>query len=173
MQLIGIRTFDDGVIAISFNEKKYGDEEGKINFQHSLIFQKYLAVNQSWFFIDRNVWKSLKTHPLKESRVQIYHDGENLKLDLGWEHRLMPVAVIKRRHLIKLESQLSQSLSVDDVDYKTALSLLCERDACAQWSDSQWYQKALEHLNARVSDGDGDKPKIRQKLLSKIQELKS
>ncbi len=104
----------------------------------------------------------------------IYFDGEckkeNLKQDKEWKACLMPLFLIKQKHLARLNQIIDEAIADPD-DTRIALRTLREREKCTSWDEKQWYEQALVNLDARVSGGEEDKPVIRQKLQAKVNEL--
>jgi len=168
---IGIHNHDNSVTCISFHPDKFG--EGKRDFLEHPTFKTRLSQAKGWFPINFEVWKSIKSHPNLETREQIYYDGNNLKIDLPWEIMLMPLQVIKDRHIKKLNQKIQDQLNSANHDVIKILTLNQEKDVCKSWDDLRWDQQALINLDERVSDGDEDKPNIREQLLVIIQQIKS
>lgn len=125
-----------------------------------------------WFITDEHIDKSDL-----ESRKQLYCDGQKIKKDLEWKIRLMPDQLIKRKHLNKLHSKIDEELEKQNPDSIALMKLHQEREfwkskKCGAHNDCKETSKlALKNLDKKVSDGEPDKPVIRQKLLAKIAEL--
>jgi hypothetical protein len=105
---------------------------------------------------------------------QFYFDGpctiENLKQDVNFETVLMSPRLIQRKHFDKLSALLKDPNNQDDFKSMFKWKLVC--DQIPQWTDLQCYEQALQNLDDAVQEGKKDKPVVRQKLESKIVELK-
>lgn len=105
---------------------------------------------------------------------QLYIDGdckkENLKKDIGWENCLMSWSTIRKKHLDNINAKLDTELDNEQPDPVTVLKLQRQKEKCASFSQKDWYQQAIENLDNRVQNGEPDKPVVRQKLLSRIQD---
>ena len=94
--------------------------------------------------------------PDRADRLKWYPDfsdeSQKIKIDHNWERKLMPLHIIKQKHMDKVTSF---------EDHKKV----------AKMTDKEWLEQALKNLDDKVAKGEPDKPIIRQKLLSKIQNL--
>ncbi len=94
--------------------------------------------------------------PAREDRNKWYpdfeHPTEKIKVDHNWERKIMPVDIIKQKHMDKITSF---------EDHKKA----------EKFTDKEWMQQALKNLDDKVAKGEADKPMIRAKLTAKIQQL--
>ena len=102
---------DLGIIKLHFNENKFGD--GKRDIKEDSLFQKYVKMGYDYFVSDIRDIPSKKEI---ESRRQLYHDGNTVKIDTRWEHRLMQDQLIKSKHIAKLNSRLDELLSKKSAD---------------------------------------------------------
>lgn len=165
MKIIVIKKPDDGVIVIIPNSKKYGDSFGQLPLEKCKAIRHHIERGLEWFICDHVELPSKKTH---ESRKQWYHDGNTVKVDHNWEKRLMPPHCIKSRHLGKTNLKLEAEISKGKPDTIVISGLILEKEKCQSMTELDWYGKALENLNQRVSVGETDKPIIRQKLMEKL-----
>ena len=165
---------DLGIIQLYVNEKKFG--EGKRDFKEDPIFQKYIKMGYDYFVTD------VKNIPSKkgiESRKQLYHDGDKIKVDSKWEHRLMPDQLIKKKHIDRLNSKLDNHLSGKNPDTIEVLRIHREIDkhksikAGPQNEDTHWLNIAHQNLDENVKNGHNDKNNIRKLLNEKISEIKN
>lgn len=107
--------------------------------------------------------------PKSDSNTGDYHemiyfeDGPlvkpNLKQDKAWEKRLMPVFLIKEKHLARLSRKIEEATGA-----LVAIKLHNEKDLCKSWDSARWYQQALDNMD----EDEIDKPVIRAKLTEKI-----
>lgn len=139
------------------NLEKYGIESSQVEF--IFMEEKDLPISDS---------KTGNYHEM------IYFDGEckkeNLKQDKEWKACLMPIFLIKQKHLAKLNTIIDEAISDPD-ETRIALKTLRDREMCESWNDKKWYEQALINLDDRVDGGEEDKPVIRQKITAKLVEL--
>ena len=113
-----------------------------------------------------------------ESRKQLFHDGNNVKVDVAWEKNLMPDQLIKRKHLKKLHDKIREELSKESPDtikiskFQHEYADHSNIKAGIHNEDSHWAELSLKKLDEKVANGEPDKPIIREKLLGKINQLK-
>lgn len=98
----------------------------------------------------------------------IHFDGpcnkENLKQDKEWKNCLMPVFLIKEKHLKRLEAKIDAELDKADVDPILVVRLSREKEKCKGWTYKEWFQQALVNME----EDEIDKPKIKEKLAKMI-----
>lgn len=134
-------------------------------------------------FIDIDLSEAILADPYKGIYVeQLYCDGEfkkeNLKIDYNWDYYLMPSSLIKQKHIKRVQSQIDEELAKPTPDAVKLVTLQrnCEKckevKAGTQNKDVYWMNIAIANLDARVANGEPDKPVIREKLLAKIEQLK-
>jgi hypothetical protein len=121
---------------------------------------------------------------------QIYVSGEftlqNILIDSTWDNRLMPNFLIRKKRIEKIGTFLSTELAKTSPDLTEVMKKNLEKTNLSNpsiWigpnltqqqisaNDLQMAQLALSELDARVANGEPDKPVIRQKLEQKIQDL--
>lgn len=121
---------------------------------------------------------------------QIYVSGEfttqNILVDSTWDNRLMPNFLIRKKRVEKIDEFLSAELAKISPDMIEVMRKNLEKSNLLNtkvWigpnltqqqisaNDLQMAQLALSELDARVANGEPDKPVIRQKLEQKIQDL--
>lgn len=109
---------------------------------------------------------------------RIYFDGvvtkENLKADDSWDNILMPDWLIKKKYR---DGYLKRLLEKTDLTEKID-GLIEYIDNLNQYAgqgnlSDTWLNVAVGGLDEKISKGENDKPVIRQKLLDKINDLKS
>lgn len=183
MKNIVIKKPDGGIIVIIPNHDKYGDEPGKLAFSECKGLQRYINPNHeafdpsigvlSWDLVEHTDIPSKEG--LESRRQLIWKENENGNItyhrDDAWEHRLMCCNVLKRKHIKRLDKVIDDEHKKQNPDVVTISKAMREKEKCKEWSESQWYQHALDMLNERVSGGESDKPAIRKKLEDKISEL--
>lgn len=112
----------------------------------------------------------------KRTVDKLYFDGElhadNLKIDTNWEVLLMPVQIIKGKHLAKINQDIDAELAKETPDSILVAKKQRELEKAKAYPDPSWYQIALANLDAKVAKGEPDKPVIRQKLQAKIDALR-
>ena len=173
-KIIIVKKEDGGVIKITPNQSKYGDEDGKIPYSECKALQPYIDEGLEWFICDH---EDLPSKSDCESRKQLYHDGDSVKVDTDWSIRLMPDQLIKKKYLSRLNKKIDDELEKSSPDAVELLKLFrlytsCkERKAGVHNEDSFWVKTALENLEESVEDGNHDKKSIRTKLKQKIKEL--
>lgn len=105
-----------------------------------------------------------------------------IKIDYNWEEKLMPCWLIGKKEIDKNETLISNELKNDIPDEIFILKLIRENDLIKKHIKFSYqnqdqslflYEKSLSNLDARVTGGKSDKPKIREKLQAKIEELKN
>lgn len=105
----------------------------------------------------------------------------NIKIDVGWEEKLMPCWLIGHKSIKKYEAIIADELIKESPDPLILfqsnnaiekLKKLAKNSIMGSNSDLSLYEHALENLDARVVGGEDDKPIIREKLIAKIAELK-
>lgn len=107
-----------------------------------------------------------------------YFDGEcsleNLKLDAQWQVQLMPACVVQDKREKRLSRAIVEALKNAVVDAKEMAQLMYLWVQARSLPDAEevwgW---ALDGLDARVKNGEPDKPKIREQLQAKLQQLNS
>lgn len=154
---------DLSVTRIIPNAKKYSDATAS----RCKALQAFIQQGLSWFFCES---ENLPDKKALESRAQWYWDGDQVKVDDQWEFVLMPTAIIKKKHIARLNNIIDEAIADPD-ETRIALRTLREREKCASWDEKQWYDQALINLDDRVAKGELDKPVIRQKLQAKVNEL--
>lgn len=121
---------------------------------------------------------------------QIYVNGsfsaQNMTVDTGWNNRLMPGFLIRKKRIEKIDTFLTTELAKVDPDMTEVMRKNLEKSNLLNtkiWvgpnltqeqvaaNDLQMAQLALSELDARVVNGEADKPVIRQKLQDKISAL--
>lgn len=121
---------------------------------------------------------------------QVYVNGvlsiENLVVDSAWTERLMPNFLIRKNRINKINAIIDAELNTVDPDMAEIMRKTREKEILLDYNrwesknltltqknnnDLQMAQLALSELDARVANGEPDKPVIRQKLEQKIQDL--
>lgn len=104
-----------------------------------------------------------------EYTQQVYLDGE-FKIDLNKERTLIPEKILRVKCISRLNSQIKSEIEKENPDFKLIkLNELQIAEMKTKHGDEKyWFKKALEGLDRRVSEGEKDKPLIRQKLLEKL-----
>lgn len=106
--------------------------------------------------------------------IPLFFDGLNIKRDIGFENYLMRLPILEKKHLKILNNKIKDEFNKEKIaDPVKLVRLQWERDDCKNWTTKQWYEQALKNLDERVAGGESDKPVIREKLLAKIEELKT
>lgn len=173
-KVIIIKKEDGGVIRLIPNPDKFGEGFGMLPFSEVNELKKHIGEGRKWFVCDND---DLPAKSSLESRKQWYHDGDSVKADLTWEVREMPDQIIKKKHLKKLCELIDSELATEVPDPIALLKCQREHDkakavkAEGQNENPFWIEVALKNLDARVANGESDKPVIREKLIAKIQEL--
>lgn len=108
----------------------------------------------------------------KLSMDKMYFDGDahidNLKVDDNWEVLLMPLPIVKAKHIAKINAEIDAELALETPDAVLVSKKQRELEKSRNYPDPSWYPIALANLDARVTKGEPDKPVIRQKLIDKI-----
>lgn len=104
-----------------------------------------------------------------ESRKQIYWNGSELAIDTEWNNKVMPDRVIRARAITKKEAAIAAELAKEEPDSLalTTMSLALNEYQVNKPRDQHsiyWLEKGLEGLDERVSENEGDKPAIREKI---------
>lgn len=116
--------------------------------------------------------------PVSESETGNYHemiyfDGEceleNLKQDKEWAAQLMPLFLIKQKQENFINTILDSELEKESPDVIEVVRKCREKEKLKNKNESELYKMALENL----SRSEIDKPIIREKLIAKIEELKT
>lgn len=168
-----IKKEDGGIIKLIPNHNKYGDN--KIPYSECKGLKPYIEQGLEWFLCDND---NLPSKEGLESRKQLYHDGDSVKVDTDWSVRLMPDQLIKKKHLKKLSEKIDAELDSNVQDPINVIKLQRQYEFCKSKKagvhneDNFWSELALENLDARVENGESDKKTIRKKLKEKIKELK-
>lgn len=165
MTKIVIKKKDGGVAIIHPNLEIYGDGNNLKPFSEEVSLKKYLSEGHSYFLCsDDEIPSKLNL----ESRKQLYHDGDAIKIDSAWEVRIMPTALIKQKHHAKLDTKLDAELEKPSPDIVSLMKMQREKDASKNWTDEEWHLQALKNLDEKVQKGEPDKPVIRKKLQEKL-----
>lgn len=99
---------------------------------------------------------------------QFYHENGKIKHDNDRSLLLMSTGEIQGKHRKRIERKIDLELEKENPDSVLLIKLQREKEKIIQLSDKGTYQLALKTL-----DEDGiQKPKIREKLQKKIDELK-
>lgn len=173
-KIIIVKKNDGGVAKVIPNHNKYGDD--KITYSECKGLKPYIEQGLEWFLCDND---DLPSKEGLESRKQLYHDGNSVKVDTDWSIRLMPDQLIKKKYLKKLSEKIDAELDSNVQDPINVIKLQRQYEVCKSKKagihneDCFWTELALDSLDSRVTGGESDKPKIREKLNAKIQELKN
>jgi len=102
---------------------------------------------------------------------QVELDRGVFTIDQNWERNLMPITLIKAKHIENLGIEIDSELNKGSPDIPKAIKLQRDKEkAVVKYPDPSWYPIALANLDARVAKGEEDKPIIRSKLQIKILE---
>ena len=169
MKQIIVKKNDGGIVIITPNHDKYGDQEGKRPFSECNGLGPYLREGLEWFVCNNS---DLPQKSQMESRVQWYHDGNIVKVDSEWLIRIMPIQLIRKKHQAGCDKKIDAELAKENPDVITIAKLQREKEKCKGWTENEWYEQALKNIDERVADGEADKPLIRKKLTEKIEGIK-
>lgn len=157
----------DDILYFDYPSEKYQNNVEQCKIPPSLEGCEYITVDHTIF--DKFQANGADLH-------MYYFDGavkeENLKQDVSWEKCLMPSYLIRGKHISKLEKTLDNLISNNISDPLEILKLQREKEKSLKFSKEEWHEQALKNLDARVANGEPDKPVIREKLLAKIEQLK-
>lgn len=173
-KIIIIKKEDGGVVKITPNQSKYGDEDGKIPYSECKALQPYIDEGLEWFICDH---EDLPSKSDCESRKQLYHDGNSVKIDTDWSIRLMPDQLIKKKHLARLCKKIDAELEKETpcpislAKLQRSHSICKDKKAGVNNDDHFWSKIALENLDDHEASGGEEKKTICEKLKAKIKEL--
>lgn len=157
---------EDGGVFINFpNPKHFG--EGKRDYANSQFFQDSRVSGKGWFLINHSDYVLL--HHKKEDYAQFYHKDDSLQIDFGWNIRLMPPYLIKKRHIARINTQLDAALADNNPDPIKTIKLHREKEQCNNWNEKQWYEQAKKY----IEEENINKPIILEKLNAKIAEIEN
>jgi hypothetical protein len=157
------------VVIIHLNIDLHG--EGKIPYSECAALQKYInpehpefTVLHEWYVTDEVIDKSTL-----ESRKQLMWedvDGRTvIKKDDGWNVKLMPDQLIKKKHLDRLKAKLDAELDKEEPDTITALKLQRNLDKVKEVKITEQHSAFWADIALKNMDEDGiSKPDIRAKL---------
>lgn len=176
---------EDGGVVLIYPSELFGEEEGQRPFSSCPALLTHIEQGRSWFICDSTEIQNLSN---RESRKQLYHDGDTVKVDKNWGIRLMPSHCIKSRHIESIDTRIDALLSSNVTDPMEVVKYQREKEkclnvkckcprelrllACECGHDEFWYDIALKNLDKRVAKGESDKPLIRQKLNKQIKKFK-
>lgn len=161
-EVIIVKKIDLGVIQIVPNHEKFGD--GKRPYSELPALKKYIDEGLEWFVMDHSKFPSKDG---LESRQQIYHDGNEIKVDTNWEIRLMPIHLIKEKHLEFLDDKIDLELDKPSPDPIVIAKLQREKEKAQDFTEKQWYEQAMKDMDEQGVQ----KPVITDKLQVKIASL--
>jgi hypothetical protein len=114
-----------------------------------------------------------------DSNKQFYSKDDVLK-DLNWEQNLMDISLLCHKFINKLKFKKDEELSKEspdvlnlykiDLEIETYKNILRKNQILTKDKEKEIYQLALGSLDERVSNGEDDKPLIREKLNTLLQE---
>lgn len=162
-QVIVIKKPDLGVKIIFPNPEKFGP--GLIDIVDCPTLKQY--ADHDWFLMNRLDCALIRRHPLRESRKQLYHNGNTIQIDFDWKVRLMPVACIRKRHINRCNAKIDAELDKENPDQIQIARALRAKEKCRDWTEKQWYEQAKQY----IEEEKVNKPIILEKLNAKITEL--
>lgn len=115
--------------------------------------------------------------PQTDDGMKRYIEGGVWKVDSDWSKKIMPKKNILLKKREKLVIEMDSELSKENPDIAKIIKI--NRDLndkfhpkkYKEWNDVAVYELALQGLDERVQNNEPDKPLIRQKLQTKINEL--
>lgn len=165
MKAIIVKKPDQGVVLMFPNHEKFG--EGKIDYAEYPPLSNYRGLE--WFLVDHVECAIIRRHPSRESRSQLYHDGNTLKIDLGWDIRLMPAQIIRKKNIKRCNDAIDRELEKENPDNIEIIRIIREREKCFKWTEQQCYEQAKKIIEEEKIN----KPIILEKLNAKIAELEN
>ena len=96
---------------------------------------------------------------------QIYIEDKAVKFDENWDCCVKPIFLIKKDYVEAIKDKINVELLRASPDTLKLIKLQKDLGDYKDFTDKDWYQKALDMLN----ESGADKPLIQQKLLEKIQ----
>lgn len=165
MKFIIVKKPDKGVIRICPNHQKYGP--GKIPYEQLPALQEYIDLGWPWRVINTYEFPSKQG---LESRCQIYHENDELKIDSDWNKRLMPCNIIAKRELADLELELDNEYT-SLISSSSKIKNLKNKIKKAKLWEFNPTKEMYETAKNRLDNSPKEKPNIEEMLAEKIAQL--
>lgn len=158
-KILIIKKADGGIVRIIPNAEKYGEDKKLLH--QCKAASVYIQDGNTFFEMEQSDFPDKSK---LESRCQLYHEGDSIKIDSAWERRVMPCQLIKSKEIKYQTALIDAELAKEAPDAVELVRAQRKIEQVKTMTDVETYEMAIENLaRAEVA-----KPEIEAKLQEKV-----